>query len=95
MPQSEIEFFTSLVIEKVILAKITGGNLLTQRVGWGIHSIPDEIKGAVISADYLFYLTNHDQTHTSLWGCRFEQWPRATIGPRSFTDPFAFRVTLA
>lgn len=45
------------------------------------------MKGAVISTDYLFYLTNHDQAHTSLWGCRFEQWMCATIGPLSFTSP--------
>lgn len=45
------------------------------------------MKRAVISTDYLFYLTNHDQTHTSLWGCRFEQWLCTTVGPRSFTRP--------
>lgn len=44
------------------------------------------MKGAVISADYLFYLTNHDRTHTSLWGCWFEQWLCATIGLLSFTS---------
>lgn len=44
------------------------------------------MKRAVISKDYLFYLTNHDPTHTSLWGCRFEQWLCGTVGPWSFTS---------
>lgn len=44
------------------------------------------MKRAVIRADYLFYLTNHDRTHTSLWGCIFEQWHCGTVGPWSFTS---------
>lgn len=88
MSRSEIEFLTFLMIEKVIEQKqLEGIYSKHKRAGWDIHSTLAETKGAVIRADYLFYLTNHDRTHTSLWGCRFEQWLCATIGLRSFTSP--------
>lgn len=45
------------------------------------------MKRAVISTDYKFYLSNHDWSHRSLWGCIFEQWLHATIGPLLFTIP--------
>lgn len=66
--------------------KITGGNLLTQK-SWAGHPFNTEMKGAVISTDYKFYPSNHDWTHRSLWGCTFEQWLCATIGPLLFTIP--------
>lgn len=81
MPRSEIEFLTFPVIKKVI----------QQKQLRGCRSLPTkELNGAVESTDYLSFLTNHDQTLTSLRGLSglSDEFCGAGVGgPRSFTGP--------
>jgi len=72
MPRSEIEFVTFLMIEKVIRRQNNWREFTnTKELGRPFNTRKKQ-EGAVTGGDYLFYLTNHDQTHTSLWGWGFE-----------------------